>query len=72
MESWNWSVISFYVLFHLDEKIKTVWVNFNWFDVRSARLGSLCQHQNFLQFAVNVLRYAGVGPEDCVMLHRYH
>ena len=72
LESWNWSLISFHVLFHLDEKIKTVWVNFNWLDMRSARLGSLCQHENFLQFAVNVLRYAGVGPEDCVMLHWYH
>ena len=62
----------FMFLLHLDEKIKTVWVNFNWFDMRSPRLGSLCQHENFLQFAVNVLSYAGVGPEDCVMFHWYH
>ena len=31
----------FMFLLDLDEKIKTVWVDFNWFDMRSPRLGSL-------------------------------
>lgn len=57
---------------YLNEKIKTIWVDLNWLDMRSARLGSLSQHHDLLQLAVDVLCDAGVGTEDCVMLHRYH
>ena len=54
---------------YLNEKIKTIWVDLNWLDMRSARLGSLSQHHDLLQLAVDVLRNASVRSEHSVVHH---
>ena len=60
----------FKLMRHLDKKIEAIWVYLDRVNVGGPRFGPLRQHDDLLQLSVDVLRDAGVGPEDCMMNHR--
>ena len=80
-------VCEFKIFLHLNEQIKSVWVDLDWVDVRCAWLSPLSQHNNLenyyvcklnfvcchlFQFSMYVLCNAGVSSKHSMVNHRQH